>query len=71
MEGSVSDCAGIDINETYLVHHSVCSLGKLAGRDRMPIKGRSLPGPLGDFRWFQPSVLVGVTKVHVGVGRLA
>jgi len=70
-EVSASSRMASNINGTHVVHHSVCSLGNLSRRDRVPVEGRPLPRPLGDFRWIQPDVLVGVIKVHVGVGRLA
>ena len=49
MKVSASDRMRGSINGTYIVHHSVCSLCDLARRDRMPVKGRSFPIPLGDF----------------------
>ena len=60
-----------NINGTHLVHHSVCPLGNLSRRDRVPVEGRPLPRPLGDFRWIQPGILVGVIEVHIDVGCIA
>jgi len=53
------------------VHRSICSLVNLARRDGVPVKGRPIPWPPGDLRWIQPSIRVGISEVHVGVGRLA
>ena len=58
------------MNGTYFVHRGVCSLGKLTTRDRMPVEDRSLAGPLSDLRRIQPSILVGIAEIHIGICRL-
>ena len=58
-----------NMNTTYFVHYRIRVLGNLARRYGVPVKGWSLPRPPGDLRWIQPSILVGIAEIHIGVGR--